>query len=94
MSKTKKLNPARQHIENIRAGRVKGNRVAVKLLAETAIKTAENNFVAAFRYALEQGFIEFNKTNFRGWQDDCNCASCRSQRIIVDFLWPAGRNDD
>jgi len=52
------------------------------------VKTAEDNFAAAFKYALEQGVIEFGMVDFQGWQDDCNCAACRSQRIIFDYLFP------
>lgn len=47
----------------------------------------DESFASAFKYALEQGFINFDMTNFKGWQDNCDCASCRSQRIIVDYLW-------
>ena len=65
-----------------------------KQTAIQILKTDTDNFAAAFRYAIESGGITFNMTNFRGWQDDCNCASCRSQRIVFDFLWPAGRNDE
>lgn len=49
----------------------------------------EDNFAVAFKYALDQGIVKFGMKDFQGWQDDCDCASCRSQRIIFDYLWPA-----
>jgi hypothetical protein len=57
-------------------------------LETVTVKTTEDNFIAAFKYALVQGHIDFGMVNFRGWEDDCNCAACRSQRIIFDYLWP------
>lgn len=50
--------------------------------------TKTENFAAAFRYALDQGHIKFGMVDFEGWQDDCDCAGCRSQRIVFDYLWP------
>ena len=51
--------------------------------------TKEEEFAIAFKKALEQGWIKFEPiVNFRGWCDDCDCGSCESQRVIVDYLWP------
>jgi len=47
----------------------------------------EINFSTALKYAIEKGHIKFDLTNFEGWLEDCNCARCRSQRIVAGYLF-------
>ena len=46
--------------------------------------TNDENFMNALKYALAMGHIKIGLTNFAGWDDNCNCAGCRSQQIIAD----------
>jgi hypothetical protein len=55
-------------------------------MSET-VKTENDNFVAALRYALVQGYMVLDMGNFKGWMDACDCAACRSQRVVYDFLF-------
>ena len=65
------------------------NQAEIDLADHKAYTNAPNtSFETAFKYALDQGHIQFGMVNFAGWQEDCNCAKCRCQRIIFDYLWP------
>ena len=56
-------------------------------MAENSAITESENIVNALRYAVKNGHIKLDMTSFQGWQDNCNCASCRSQRIVADALF-------
>ena len=55
-------------------------------MGEVKSLTVDQNFANAFRYAASQGAFILRMDNFKGWDDDCNCAHCRSQRIIFEFF--------
>ena len=48
--------------------------------------TEAANIITSLRYAIEKGHIKLDMTSFQGWQDNCNCLSCKSQRIVFDAL--------
>lgn len=52
-----------------------------------AALTESENIVNALRYAVKNGHIKLDMTSFQGFHDNCNCASCRSQRIALKALF-------
>ena len=43
-------------------------------------------FVQAFKKAIRQGHIVIGIGNYDGWQEDCDCEKCKSQKMVYEFV--------